>query len=450
MGTHTKSNVAKLVIGASLIAILATGCGAQNATNSAQSNSGSPNGETITFWADQEAPENYQAQVWKKVLGKFKQQTGITVKYQMIPWSDLWQKILGAVSSGNGPDVVAMGNTWASTLAATGGFVQLTPDKVQQIGGSSKFIPACFVVTGLAGHSPIAVPYLAEADALYYNKQMFQDAGIGKPPTTWSEFVADAQKLTKNGVYGFGTDGASVTDNAHIFFDLLNQNGGSFFDNNGKPALTSTASTKAASFFADLRSKYKVMAPDSAEWNDSDVVAAFAHKKIAMMIMQDGYMTQLKQDGMNDSEYGVAPIPMIPYGLTKLPAGGSMTGSHVAGIDVGILKSSKHLQADLKFLKYITDPQTQITLCKAFNLLPVNPDAYKDPAFQSPKIKVFEDILRNHAKPTPLVNNYGQVEQIIGTHIKNILSAAAQNKLQPNTVTKELSQANQEVASISQ
>jgi multiple sugar transport system substrate-binding protein len=443
MGMNKKS----LLLAPLALALTLTGCGGGQGGQNNTGNSTSLKGQTITFWADQEGPINVENKVWKEVLADFKKQTGITVKYQVVSWSDLWTKIMTAVTSNSGPDVVALGNTWASTLAATGGFVSLTPDKLKEVGGASKFVPSAFAVTGLKGQPPIAVPYLSESMGLFYNKEMFKKAGINHPPTTWTEFVTDAKKLTKNGVYGFGMDGGDVNDDDHLFFVLMNQNGSNYITKDGKPALTSTAAQKSAQFIADLITKYKVVAPDSAEWNAQDHDLAFAQGKVAMIIDQTPAITQIKADGMKDSEFGVAPIPMIPYGESQRPKGGTATGSHVAGIDLGILKSSTHQEAALKFLKYVTDPQVQVKLNKAFGTIPANAEAYSDPAFQSAKYKTFVEILQKYAKPTPAVNNEGTIENDIGAAVKTIISSAVQNKLSSTTIKTELSKAQQQVAS---
>ena len=49
--------------------------------------------------------------------------------------------------------------------------------------------------TNFAGKQ-CALPSLTDAYGLYYNKQMFKDAGIASPPKTMDELMADAKKLT--------------------------------------------------------------------------------------------------------------------------------------------------------------------------------------------------------------------------------------------------------------
>ena len=57
------------------------------------------------------------------------------------------------------------------------------------------------------------------------------------------------------------------------------------------------------------------------------------------------------------------------------PAGGEQVASHVAGINLSVFKNTKNKDAALKFVKYMTTPETQTTLGKPFSSLPVLKDA---------------------------------------------------------------------------
>ena len=70
---------------------------------------------------------------------------------------------------------------------------------MNQIGGSSRFLPGSLSATGAPGKPPAAVPLYSTGHGLYYNKAQFAAAGISSPPATWRALVADAKKLTKGG-----------------------------------------------------------------------------------------------------------------------------------------------------------------------------------------------------------------------------------------------------------
>ena len=63
---------------------------------------------------------------------------------------------------------------------------------------------------------PTSVPLYGLAYTLFYNTKLFKQAGISAPPKTWSEFVADAKKLTKPpDQYGVTLEGGSISEGAN-------------------------------------------------------------------------------------------------------------------------------------------------------------------------------------------------------------------------------------------
>jgi multiple sugar transport system substrate-binding protein len=109
---------------------------------------------------------------------------------------------------------------------------------------------------------------------------------------------------------------------------------------------------------------------------------------------------------MKSSEYGVVAFPA--------PAGGQPVASHVAGINLSIFKNTKHKDAALKFVKYMTDADTQKTLDKPFAALPVLKD--QTPVFTDDKTEAqtFQDIYNTKSKPLPLVPAEDQFESSVG------------------------------------
>ena len=100
-----------------------------------------------------------QLEVDKKTLApeldKFEQQTGIKVKLEVVPWSDLLNRILAATTSGQGPDVLNIGNTWSASLQATGALLPFDADDVRP--RSAARTASCrprSAATGAAGQGP--------------------------------------------------------------------------------------------------------------------------------------------------------------------------------------------------------------------------------------------------------------------------------------------------------
>src|SRR5215469_1232539 len=196
---------------AALIAATVAACGSGSSGTSTSGNAGSGAGPTITYWAsDQGSSIADDYTVLNPELAKFTKQTGIKVKLEVVGWPDLLNRVLAATTSGQGPDVVNIGNTWSASLQATGALLPWTSQNFAAIGGQNKFVSSALGSTGAAGKPPTAVPLYSSAYALYYNKALFQQAGLADPPVTWADLIADGKKLTHGGVSGLAIEGGSI------------------------------------------------------------------------------------------------------------------------------------------------------------------------------------------------------------------------------------------------
>jgi multiple sugar transport system substrate-binding protein len=392
-------------------------------------------GTTLTYWASNQGTsiEN-DKQVLAPELAEFTKQTGIKVDVEVVPWSDLLNRILAATTSGKGPDVLNIGNTWSASLQATGAFTPFDDATMDKIGGADRFLKGSLSATGAEGKPPTAVPLYSLAYGLYYNKKMFAAAGITQPPTTWSDFVADAKKLTNGQQWGVSIEGGSVSENIHNVFTFSQQQGGSFFDKSGKPTFDTPQNVAGVKQYIDLIQSDKIANPSNAEYsNGTEALQDFASGKTAMVIWQAA-AGSLKQLGMNPDDIGVVPVPVVD----PLPSGGKAVTSIVAGINLAVMDDTKHKDAALEFVKFMTSTKTQIALNKTYGSLPTVSDAYSDPAFQTDAVTTFKGVLDSKAAPMPAVAQESQYETTVGTAVKNLLADAASGK----TVTdKQISDA---------
>jgi multiple sugar transport system substrate-binding protein len=400
----------------------------------------------LSYWASQQAPTIAQdEQILGKVAKEFKKQTGIAVDVKVIGWADLFSRITTAVSSGQGPDVLNIGNTWSPTLQATGAFLPFDQDQLDAIGGKSKFIQAAYHTSGAPGKTPTSVPVYGLSYALYYNKAMFEEAGIGSPPQTWDEFVAVAKKLTDPPKrWGLAVEGASVTENSHWAFILGRQQGGSLFSKSGKPTFDSPQIVSAVKQYVDFIAKDKIASPQGAQYSTgTQAPADFANEKAAMIMFQTGTMIALTSNGMKESAYGVAPIP-VP---DPLPPGGEPIMSHTAGINLSVFSNTENQDGALKFVEFMTGESQQTHLNQEYTSLPVTQAAASEPVFHTDKLKVFQDIYANHSAPMPLIPDEGQMETLIGGAVKNLFAkAASTGNVSEKDVKAELAEANQKMA----
>jgi multiple sugar transport system substrate-binding protein len=414
-------------------------CGGSSSGGSADS----VKGTTLTYWASNQGTSlDNDKTVLAPELAKFTQQTGIKVNLEVVPWSDLLNRILAATTSGKGPDVLNIGNTWSASLQATGAFLPFSDDVMNQIGGKSKFLAGSLSATGAAGQPPAGVPIYSLAYGLYYNKAQFQAAGITTPPATWADLIADGRKLTTGKHWGLAVEGGSVSENVHAAFTFSQQQGGSFFDSAGKPTFATPQNAAGILQYLNTMGTDKITNPSNAEYaNGTEALQDFASGKASMLIWQAA-AGSLSQLGMKPEDIGVVPVPLP----SPAPSGGKDVTSMVAGINLSVFKDTKHKQAALDFVKFMTSTPEQQTLNKTYGSLPSVQPAYSDPAFQTPDVKVFLNILSKSAAPLPAVAQESQFETLVGTAMKNLFADVASGKaVTQQQVMSQLSAAQQQL-----
>ncbi|MFJ3653021.1 ABC transporter substrate-binding protein [Streptomyces nigra] len=421
------------------LALAATACGGGSSTDGGGSND-SP--KTLTYWAsNQGASIEVDKKVLQPELDKFEKETGIEVKLEVVPWSDLLNRILTATTSGQGPDVLNIGNTWSASLQATGALLPWDKAQFDKIGGKDRFVDSALGSTGAEGQDPAAVPLYSMAYALYYNKKAFADAGISEPPATWDELVADGKKLTGDGKWALGVEGSNPSENIHHAVVFAKQHGADFFTADGKPDFTSDKAVAGVKQFVDLMAKDKIIAPGNAEYAQNQSVSDFAKGKTAMLLWQSA-SANLKSQGMSEDAYGIAPVPV----QSGTPGTGTGVNSMVMGINMAVFKNTDNIDGATKFVKFMTSDAEQKVLNQAYSSIPPVKGAQADAAFNTPANAVLKDTLAKSAVAAPQVADESQFETAVGTAIKGLFAeAAAGRKVTEESVKAALEKAQQQM-----
>ncbi|SDC54877.1 ABC transporter substrate-binding protein [Streptomyces prasinopilosus] len=398
------------------LALTATACGG----GSTSGGSGDSPGE-LTYWAsNQGASIEIDKKVLQPELDKFEKRTGIKVKLEVVPWSDLLNRILTAATSGQGPDVLNIGNTWSASLQATGALMPWDAKAFDRIGGKDRFVDSALGSTGAEGQDPAAVPLYSMAYALYYNKRMLADAGVDAPPATWDELVAAGKKVSEDGKWGMGVEGANPSENIHHAFVFAKQHGADFFTADGKPDFTNDGAVTAVKQYVDLMAKDKIIAPGNAEYAQNQSVSDFAKGKTAMLLWQSA-SANLTSQGMPDDAYGIAPVPV----QSGTPGPGKQVNSMVAGINLAVFENSDNIDGATDFVKFMTSDAEQKILNTAYGSIPPVKAAQEDAAFNSPATSVLKDTLAESAVALPQVPDESQFETAVGTAVKDLFADAA-------------------------
>jgi multiple sugar transport system substrate-binding protein len=387
-----------------------------------------------------------QQKAWfDQISSDFKALTGATIAWDTFNGtSDELTRIQTAIVSGAGPDIFTIGTTFVPTAQATNGFDLLSDADWQAVGGKSRFFTEQLTTAGITPDKPISVPFVMRPFALVYNTDLFQQAGIATPPTTWTDFVTSAQKLTtaSAGIYGTAMDPQDTFDPWKILWHVTKQLGGDFISADYKTAtMNSPEAVQAVQFWFDWVTKYHIVDPASMQWKAANATQAFATGKVGMLIMVTATIIPTLESSAVKGKYAFAPLPTIPYGLQQLPTGGVPIETIVSGDNLTIASYSSVKDLALKFINMVTDKPHQLLYTQTFGDLPTNADAANQLASQNAQTKAFVQS-ENGATPTPATGEWGPLEVALAGVCAKLGGEVATGTYDPSHIKPYLDQAN--------
>ncbi len=238
---------------------------------------------------------------------------------------------------------------------------------------------------------------------LFYNTNMFKAAGldVNKPPKTWDEFLAYAQKLTRDtdgdgkvDQWGFGTVGAKSPGFSMRFGPFLWSSGADYLTPDLKhSALNTPEASEAFTFFASLYTKHKVVPPGLTAMGPQDVRTQLAQKKVAM-ILGSGWTPPIVNK-INPDLNAYEVLSCAPAPMKNKPATAIWLSSWVMS------PNTKHPDEAWELLKFITSKEMELKWFKDNRVI----SARKDVSGVAPEIlnDKFASVM---ASQLP----YGQVE----------------------------------------
>lgn len=391
-----------------------------------------------------------QKQWMKQTSSEFQKLTGATIAWDTYSSASEEQtKLQTSIASGTGPDVFSLGTGNVPTAQATGGFYTLTNQDWQTVGGKSKFFARQLTESGKSPDQDIAIPWEMRPYAMVYNKELFQKAGITAPPTSWTQFVQDAEKMTDPaaGVYGAEMDPSDSFDPWKIWWMFDLQSGGRLISPDLKQAyLNSPQMVQAVQFWFNWVTQYKIADPNSMAWKAGDATRAFANGKVGILISITPTVMPTLEKSAVAGNYAFAPMPTIPYNMQQLPPNGEPVETIVSGDMLAIASYSNEKDLALKFINLITDYQHQVQWTSTFGDLPVNTQAANYLAGKNPQIAAFVNAEAS-ATPTPFTGAWLSLEVALGGVSSKLANEVATNHYDPSHIKPLLDQANQQIQS---
>ncbi|HEX8994772.1 MAG TPA: sugar ABC transporter substrate-binding protein [Ktedonobacterales bacterium] len=374
---------------------------------------------TVSGWTSSPAED---ALVQQGLNDFMKANPNIKVTWSPIP-SDYQTKMRANVASGNVPDVFYLSPDMSQEYIPAGKLLDLSPYMARDNVAASAYYPALMQPFDCSSGAVYGIPKDWNSLGLFYNKTMFQQAGLSDPSTwTWQDLQNAAQKLTTGSAHGL-----ALPADASRFGAFLFANGGQMLSSNGQSAaFNSTAGQAAATFYTSFELNHTGVMPSDvgAGWDGE----AFG-KGLVGMTFEGGWMIPYMSQSFPNVSYGIAPLPKSPTG-----ANDNLVYTNAWGAS----SATKHPDAAWKLIQFMTAANYQTQVLHDGFALPTLQSLASDPYFQSnPGVKVLEDGAQNgHA------DFYGPAD----SQVHQQLSAALQAiMLKKGTVNGELATASQTV-----
>lgn len=267
-----------------------------------------------------------------KVIRDFQTQNpNINVIYRQFSFEDYEKEIINALASGAGPDVWLLQNTW---LPKHKDKLMSLPESISGMDQplmtfkdfKSQFVEVA--VDDLTADGKIyAMPLYVDTLALYYNRDLFNSAGITLPPENWDEFNSAVERLTKLDASGniiqagaaIGTSG-NINRSTDILMALMLQSGVRMTDIDNASATFSNSVDNTPVGESSLRYYTDFANPNikTYTWNNSQhySIDAFVEGRVAMMFNYSHQAEILNQKATR-LNYAIAPMPQISETDTK-------------------------------------------------------------------------------------------------------------------------------------
>ncbi|MCL4529959.1 MAG: sugar ABC transporter substrate-binding protein [Chloroflexi bacterium] len=406
-----------------IASLLLAGCGGaktpaagnQPVASSAPAVSTAPTEISMMMWGDPA-----ELDVWNQIVADFHQANpNITVKVEVSDWDSYWTKLKTLLSAGTPPDVFAMDAPLYLDYQSRGVLLNLQP----YLNKNPDMLNGVYPQTLEAYKTPdgmYGLPRDFQTIVLFYNKDMFDAAGVAYPTADWTydDLRAAAKKLTKIGAdgkvtqFGYSLD---LWDFEPGMSEIIWSYGGDLI--NAEHTKTLVGAPKAREAFQFL---HDMMFVDKSI-PDTNTASEYGGDPFLAGVSAMTAFGHWVVPGYTDAKFNwdIAPMPNGPSGRA--------TSVNSAGFVVG--KASKNPDAAFEFLKYVLSEPAQTRLAELGFACPVLKSVAESDAFLKQKTQINQKIFLDSlafAHMKPVFKGYDEWSSTIGDGMAPVWTGEAE------------------------
>jgi multiple sugar transport system substrate-binding protein len=338
----------------------------------------------------------HEGEVIAQMIPAFERENpGIRVVVQQIPWSAAHEKLLTAYVGEATPDVAQMGNTWIPEFAAIRALEELAPAVVDR----SDYFPGIWA-TNIVGNKLYGIPWYVDTRVLFYRSDI-----VPRPPRTWAEWTAIMEQIKAQHRARYAI--LLPTNEYEPVEVLAMTNGSTLLNADGtRGAFRQPPFAQAFAFYVDFfRNGW---APAVSNSEIANLYQQFAQGDFAMYITGPwnvGEFTRRLPPRMHD-KWATAPLPARDAGAAE---GVSMAG----GASLCIFRGSRHRAAAEALIRFLSRREQQIRFFDLTGDLPARRSAWSAPSIVAdPHFPAFRRQLER-VQPLPKVPEYEEIATVI-------------------------------------
>lgn len=323
-----------------------------------------------------------------------KENPNITVNVQALPWNQGHEKLLTAIASKKGPDVIQMGTSWVPEFAEAKALTDLTPylEHYPELNPDNFYAGA--VESSQYKGTYVGSPWYVETRVLFYRTDLLQQVGYEAAPATWEELSDAAQKLAARGEgkYGMSIDPKEQS----LGFMFSRQNGAKWFTENNEPNFADPKFVEAVEY---LNSFYQNgSAPKDL---GLDIIPAFKEGILPMFISGPWNIKMIREQAPEiEGKWAVAVLPKKENNISLL-----------GGSNLSVFEYSQNKDAAVKFVAFMSRPETQLQWMEKTSSLPAATAAWENEALKNdPNYRVIGEQLEA-AQPMPVIPQWVQISE---------------------------------------
>lgn len=331
----------------------------------------------------------------------------VDVQIEVVPWDVLLQKLTTDISGGANADLSIIGTRWLIDFVDQG--IAAPLDDYMSEDFRNRFFPV-FLEPSVMNDQTYGLPIAASARAMYYNKDLLEQAGVEEVPDTWSELQEAAKEISALGddIAGFGMQGKEIETDVYFYYAFW-AHGGDLVEEDGTSGLDTEAGYQAAELYQTLIEEGATQ-PGVTSYSREDVQNLFKQGKVGMMITAPFLSNQIAEEA-----------PDLNYGVTAIPAGpDGERGTYGVTDSIIMFENSENKEAAWDFLDMLFTTEWRAKFTAGEGFLPVNPEVAEQPEFaENEDLSEFTALLPD-ARFAPVIPGWEEIASITSNAVQSI------------------------------